>query len=127
MPGFADRVRNYAAQKDSKVNPPEAQQVLETKAAPEVANAAPPAAAAAAPEPSVSSEAAPAASTETPTEGKARRGRPAGSKNAPKPPAEPAATAPGSSQFAEGNSLADAINLVRDLLPAGTTVTISKV
>lgn len=109
---FKDRIAKYNAQKDTKVNPPEAKTVLEEKSAPEVANsgtAVPPAEYAAAPEPSQPNGATPVASPGTATVSaspgttedgsqteapKAKRGRPAGSKNSPKPPAtEPASEA----------------------------------
>lgn len=100
---FKDRIAAYNSQKETKVNPPEAKTVLETKSAPEVEAKAPPATSAAAPEPSVETSAATAAGTAEQatagtTEGKARRGRPAGSKNKSSAQPEPAATAPGSLQ-----------------------------
>jgi hypothetical protein len=125
MSAFKDRIRNYAAQKETKVNPPEAQKVLETQTAPEVE--ARPVASAAAPESSVSSAAAPVASPAQPasepstgiTEGKAKRGRPAGSKNKSSTPAVAAAM--------EGADLdlASAILAVSELLPKGTHITIA--
>ncbi len=94
MPSFMESMKGFAARKETQVNPPEAQKVLETQSAPEVANASPPAppvASAAPPAPSVTSEAAPAVSTASAPSAeeapKAKRGRPAGSKNAPKPAA----------------------------------------
>ncbi len=105
--GFKDRIAAYNAQKDTKVNPPEAAKVLEEKAAPEVENMrvplpnneadlqfnrAPVSKEKASSEPSGDApapavESSATASAEAP---KAKRGRPAGSKNSAKPPeAEP--------------------------------------
>lgn len=95
MSAFKDRIKNYNAQKETKVNPPEAKTVLETKSEPEVENVkTPPVSEEKAPsEPSGAAPAAAAeflvtASAEPP---KAKRGRPAGSKNSAKQP-EPAPT-----------------------------------
>ena len=80
--GFKDRIQAYNASKETKVNPPEAAKVLQTKSEPEVENAPSIDAPAAVEEPSAP------ASAEAP---KAKRGRPSGSKNSAKQP-EPAAT-----------------------------------
>lgn len=100
MPSFMQAIKGYQANKETKVNPPEAAKVLEEKSAPEVENETPPAEPAAAPEASSSNSESPAAPTTSTDAGaassdapKARgRGRPAGSKNAPKPPAAAAAS-----------------------------------
>lgn len=125
MPSFMQAIKGYQKDNTTKVNPPEAVKVLEEKSAPEVAGKAPPVESAAAPESSASSEAQPVVSSESEAP-KAKRGRPAGSKNAPKPAAAEPASVPTTDAvpYAEGNSLADAIALVRDLLPAGASLTI---
>jgi hypothetical protein len=119
--GFAERVRQYNAQKDTKVNPPEAEKVLEKQSAPEVAAVkAPPAESAAAPVSSASNETSPVASGNSApsadqstsseagaqTEGKAKRGRPAGSKNSPKPPTADTSTEVTSAAVPDSTDLA---------------------
>lgn len=122
MSAFKDRIKNYNAQKETKVNPPEAKTVLEEKAAPEVENVKP----APSPEPSgvapvAAAEPSATASAEAP---KAKRGRPAGSKNSAKQPeAEPTMEATSPAPCAVED---DPIAAVRALLalsgPAGSGI-----
>ncbi len=135
--GFAERIKAYNAQKDTKVNPPEAKTVLETKSEPEVENVKP-GLVSATPQlfgdaPAAAAEPSATASAEAP---KAKRGRPAGSKNSAKQP-EPELTtevtsaassdAPAPTAEAERWAVSELdylLGLVRRRLPAGVTVTI---